>query len=84
MAISKVTEKEMLKAIPDIPETIIAYAEFLYGLGKTEAAENQYRSALASIEKQENISRRQFNRIYSFFQETRQYKRGNENPYTGR
>ncbi len=72
MAINRVKEEEIQKAIPDIPETIIAYAEFLYDLGKTEAAENQYRSALASIETQEKISRRQFLRIYSFFK-----KRGN-------
>ncbi len=67
MAISRVSEKRMLEAIPDIPEAVIAYAEFLYGLGKTEAAEKQYKSALLSIEKQEKISSWQIYRIYSFF-----------------
>ncbi len=67
MAINRVGDDKMRTAIPDLPEAVIAYAEFLNNMGKTEAAESQYFSAMSSIENQDKFNRNTFFRIYNFF-----------------
>jgi len=73
MAIYNVSDEDMLEAVPKIPGAVMAYADFLYGSGKRQEAENQYLAALSFIEKQETISRWEFYRVYDFFK-----KRGND------
>lgn len=72
LALHNVSDADVKQAVPEIPGPAIAYADFLYNLGETELAENQYLAALDYIEKQKVISKWQIDRIFRFFA-----KRGN-------
>jgi tetratricopeptide (TPR) repeat protein len=67
MAIYRVSDADMPKAIPEVPEAAIAYADYLYSSGKTREAEAQYSAALSYLEKQEKIRKSSFYRILSFY-----------------
>lgn len=69
MTIYGASDEEIRNALPESPEATVAYAEFLYGIGETEAAAAQYTAALSYMEHQEKINRRPLLRIYNFYME---------------
>jgi O-antigen ligase/tetratricopeptide (TPR) repeat protein len=70
MAIHRLSESEMLSAVPEIPGATMAYADFLYSSGKTDEAKSLYLKALSYLQENQKITRRQFYRLYEFFQKT--------------
>jgi Flp pilus assembly protein TadD len=67
MALHRVSEADMRRAVPNVPEAMMTFADFLYSSGKPKEARSEYMETLAVIEKQDRINPSHFYRIYRFF-----------------
>ena len=67
MALLRLNDQDMEKAVPESPGPYIAWAGFLYSMGQRELAEKKYFQALEYVGTQEKVNRWYYYQIYKFF-----------------
>ncbi len=67
MALFRLTDQDMERAVPQSPGPYIAWAGFLYSMGQRELGEKKYFQALEYVEKQKKVNRWHYYQVYKFF-----------------